>query len=301
MTLRHLIVVLAVLPALSLPARAGQLDRRPAVQTIFTGGASCPLTAHDSKESLFARCFLEAKINLLNNAAAVMEKSFHAQAPGLTRQDFRAVAAGILTPEIDGKEFVDTGERTVATIKLRAAVDPDRLAAKIKELAANPELRQKLVAAQEEADAKDKQALSQSGSETADTSDQADYADFSKAADERRKIMGTMQATAASASANIRHGMGDEAVRRILGEPVAVKLGTVTGNFICLGYGEVWVVLENGLVSCLRARLEYSKVYESDCHCAGMLSSFIPFATDAQSGPAPRKGAQRAGQNGQKP
>jgi hypothetical protein len=301
MTPRPLLIALALLPALCLPARAGQLDRRPAVQTVFTGEASCQLAPGDTKEALFARCFLEARSSLWDNASVAMEKSFHAQAPGLNRQDFRAVAAGILTPETDGKEFEDNGERAVATIKVKAAVDPDRLAAKIKELAASPELRQKLAAAQREADAKDKQTLAQAGPAASGASGQEAYADFSKAAEERRKITGTMEVSAASASANIRRGMSDQAVRRILGEPATVKLGTVSGNFICLGYGEVWVVLENGLASCLRARLEYSKIYESDCHCAGMLSSFIPFATDAQSGPAPRKGTQRAGQNGQKP
>jgi len=300
MTPRLLCLTLAVLAALSLAAQAGQLDRRPAVQTVFTGEAACPLAPGDTKDALLARCFLAAKTNLLDNAAAALEKSLRQQAPDLTRQDYRAVAAGLLTPEIDGKEFVDTGDRAVATIKLKAAADPDKLSAKIKELAANPELRRKLAASQQEADAKDKQALGRAA-ESGGGSGQTAYADFSKAAEERRKITGTMRATADSASANIRRGMSDEAVRRILGEPATMKLGTVTGNFICLGYGEVWVVLENGLASCLRARLEYSKAYDSDCHCAGMLSSFIPFATDAQSGPAPRKGAPNAGQDGQKP
>ena len=236
-----------------------------------------------------------------------MEKSFRKQNPALTLQDYRAVAAGLLAPQIDDKEFVETADQAVATIKLKAAVDPDELAAKIKEIAAYPALRQKLVAAQQEADAQDRRALNQAGSAnegtggTAGGSGSGGYADFSKAAAERRKITGEMQATAEAASADIRRGMSDEQVRRILGEPATVKLGTVSGNFTCLGYGEVWVVLENGLASCLRSRLEYSKAYESDCHCAGMLSSFMPFATDAQTAPTPRKGAQNSGQNGQKP
>ncbi|MBF0480287.1 MAG: hypothetical protein HQK81_08155 [Desulfovibrionaceae bacterium] len=306
MTLRRLIIALGLLPALALPALAAQLDRRPAVQTVFTGEATCPAATGDTKDSLLSRCFTAARINLLDNAAAAMEKTLGKQNPELARQDYRAVAAGLLAPEIDGKEFAETGGSARAAIKLKAAADPDALAAKIKEIAANPALRRKLAAAQREADAKDTLALALAGSDAAGATGatgltgengQEEYADFSRAAAERRKIMGAMETTAASASANIRRGMSDDAVRRILGEPATMKLGTVSGNFICLGYGEVWVILENGLTSCLRSRLEYSKTYESDCHCAGLLSSFIPFATDARGGPAPRKGAPSAGQN----
>jgi hypothetical protein len=290
---------LAAMSALAAQATAAQLDRRPAVQTVFTGEASCPLAPRDTKESALKRCFTAARVNLLDNAAKTLEKSFKPQAPDMNQADYRAVAAGLLTPEIDGRDFVETGETAVVTIKLKAALDPDKLAAKIKEAAASPELRGKLAAAQKAADAEDKKILDSAPSGAA--GDASAYADFSKAAEERRKIMGKMHATADSASANIRRGMSNDQVRSLLGEPGSIVLGTVIGNFICLGYGEVWVVLENGLASCMRERLEYSKTYESECHCAGLRSGFVPFATDSQTGPTPRKGTPNAGQTGQNP
>lgn len=75
----------------------------------------------------------------------------------------------------------------------------------------------------------------------------------------------------------VRQGMGFADVREILGEPRGTASSSRAGNYICLGYGRIWIVFEDGQASCLRNRLEYVARYDSNCHCAGDVDTFIPF------------------------
>lgn len=76
----------------------------------------------------------------------------------------------------------------------------------------------------------------------------------------------------------VRPGMGVEEVRELLGEPRGATASVRSGRFLCLGYGKVWVVFEDGQASCLRSRLEYVARYDSNCHCAGNSMNMVPFA-----------------------
>ena len=75
----------------------------------------------------------------------------------------------------------------------------------------------------------------------------------------------------------VRRGMGLAEVRELLGEPRGAAASVASGNFLCLGYGRVWVVFEDGQAACLRTRLEYAARYDSNCHCAGNAMNIIPF------------------------
>ncbi|MFZ5425665.1 MAG: hypothetical protein ACOZEN_01720 [Thermodesulfobacteriota bacterium] len=75
----------------------------------------------------------------------------------------------------------------------------------------------------------------------------------------------------------VRRGMGVEEVRELLGEPRGAAVSGDSGRYLCLGYGRVWVVFEDGQASCLRTRLEYVPRYGSNCHCAGNAMNIIPF------------------------
>lgn len=75
----------------------------------------------------------------------------------------------------------------------------------------------------------------------------------------------------------VRPGMGVAEVRELLGEPRGAAASIQSGHYFCLGYGRVWVVFEDGQVSCLRSRLEYVARYDSNCHCAGNTMNLIPF------------------------
>jgi len=76
----------------------------------------------------------------------------------------------------------------------------------------------------------------------------------------------------------VRPGMGVAEVRELLGEPRGAAASVQSGQYLCLGYGRVWVVFEDGQVSCLRSRLEYVARYDSNCHCAGNAMNIVPFA-----------------------
>jgi len=76
------------------------------------------------------------------------------------------------------------------------------------------------------------------------------------------------------ASKYVRRGMGVDEVRELLGEPRGVSQSE---HYLCLGYGRVWVVFEDGQAACMRSRLEYVTRYDSNCHCAGNAANTIPF------------------------
>ncbi len=61
----------------------------------------------------------------------------------------------------------------------------------------------------------------------------------------------------------VRPGMGVAEVRELLGDPRGATVSDSSGRFVCLGYGRVWVVFEDGQVSCLRSRLVYAGRYDS--------------------------------------
>ena len=44
---------------------------------------------------------------------------------------------------------------------------------------------------------------------------------------------------------------------------------------MCAGYGRMWIVFRDGLVSCLRPRLDYVQSYGTDCHCAGNYATIL--------------------------
>ncbi|WP_243359993.1 hypothetical protein [Fundidesulfovibrio terrae] len=75
----------------------------------------------------------------------------------------------------------------------------------------------------------------------------------------------------------VRRGMGVDEVRELLGEPRGFASSERSGRYLCLGYGRVWVVFEDGVAACLRSRLEYVSGYDSNCHCAGNALNMIPF------------------------
>ena len=70
--------------------------------------------------------------------------------------------------------------------------------------------------------------------------------------------------------------MTTEEVARLLGQPRALKgdSGSSLG-YVCGNYGQTWVVFKDGLVECVRNRLQYKENYKSDCHCAGFANTFI--------------------------
>lgn len=76
----------------------------------------------------------------------------------------------------------------------------------------------------------------------------------------------------------VRPGMGVAEVQELLGEPRGAAASVQSGRYLCLGYGRVWVVFEDGQASCLRSRLEYVARYDSNCHCAGNAMNVVPFS-----------------------
>ena len=46
-------------------------------------------------------------------------------------------------------------------------------------------------------------------------------------------------------------------------------------SYLCASYGRIWVVFRDGVVSCLRSRLDYVRRYDTDCQCAGNYATIL--------------------------
>jgi hypothetical protein len=95
------------------------------------------------------------------------------------------------------------------------------------------------------------------------------------ATEQAGKMRQEMRDTARFAERQLRLGMSQADVVGLLGEPGSWLKGAPDDNFLCLGYGDVWAVFENGELACLRTRLEYNRRHDSQCHCSGRLATIL--------------------------
>lgn len=79
-----------------------------------------------------------------------------------------------------------------------------------------------------------------------------------------------MSAETALATRRLVPGMSMASVKGLLGNPRAYRQAFIgADSYVCAAYGKLWIVYRDGVVSCLRTRLEYRERYRTDCHCDG--------------------------------
>ncbi|KAF5028393.1 hypothetical protein DSECCO2_659550 [anaerobic digester metagenome] len=91
-----------------------------------------------------------------------------------------------------------------------------------------------------------------------------------------KEMQNEMREDAAFAARRVVPGMSMANVKELLGNPPALKQAIIgPETYVCAGYGKVWVVFRDGVVSCLRTRLDYVQRYGTDCHCAGNYATIL--------------------------
>lgn len=245
-------------------APGNSLRRQVSDMREFSKTATCFYGPHLDRAQARRLCADEARGRLLDDAAAALAAAPAVTAAGLGPRETRAFADSLLGVRVADEQVRQQPDGLAVRVTLRANLPGDVLADRLTAFAANPELRSAALA---ETAARDQRAAAAKMAAVPFGADR----DFAAKGMEHR-----MREDAAFAARSVVPGMSMADVQELMGPPGTIKQAAIgPENYVCAGYGRIWVVFRDGLVSCLRTRLDYSRRYETDCHCAGDYATIL--------------------------
>lgn len=241
-----------------------ELRRRVSDAHVLSAAATCFYGPHIDQGQAKRLCGYQARGKLLDAAAAQFGNDPSIVRAGLSPADVRAFADSLLKVSVADEEIRPVPDGLAVRLTLRAETDPATLDQRLAAFTGAPGLR---AAALAETAARDRQAA------------EARLAAVPFGADREfraREMEQAMGQDAAFAARRIVPGMSIAQVKELLGNPAAVKQAVIgPESYLCAGYGRIWVVYRDGVVSCLRSRLDYVRRYDTDCHCAGNYATIL--------------------------
>lgn len=241
------------------PAPSG-FRARTRDELLTTVGLTCATPVGVSEADALRRCFLKARTRLVAKMSGRVSAMAGALGLTLTDEEIAAYTLQAMRVEADRQE-IEAGPRGL-TVHLtgRAVADLSDMDRKLPFYAENGDVRAAAVAQYRAAQAEARAASLPAAP---------------PAEEQAEEIRREMRDTARFAERQLRLGMSQADVVGLLGEPGSWIKGAPDESFVCLGYGDVWAVFENGELACLRTRLEYSRRHESQCHCSGRLATIL--------------------------
>jgi len=248
----------------------------PAQATTITAEHTCVLGDNETKAQARKICYLEAKRKLLEKAGTVVVADTRIRDMQVQSDEVRAYAMARMRVKVVEEEFfVTSGNFAVRTI-VSADVDVEDFAEVMTRMREEP---QRFEGARDRArraerledrvfDLRDRIDAYGPGGPYAVDQEQA-LRSLEEIEAEGRAITEGISRTSRLARDVVRRGMTESEVKRLLGEPRAVRGHQGASDWLCLNYGNIWVVFKNGLVACMRTELRYSRRKDSDCHCEG--------------------------------
>lgn len=271
-----LCIFLAILFAgtLCCPARAEEV--------LLTAEHTYHLGDSDSKSEARRLCYLEAKRKLLEQAGVYTEAVSRTENFQLAQDEILSFSAAILNVNTDKEEWNLTGESFSLTMVVSARVDLDEVKARLEKLVADRNARQRLNEDHEREKALEDELLARPQADTTRDAEalhqerEKHFRTLDELQRERQKILAEMDRATELAATLPEKGMTIDEVLDLMGMPRAEKgLVTATATYQCANFGRAWVVFKDGLVRCVRKRLEYDPKLGGDCHCEGFGYNFI--------------------------
>lgn len=242
----------------------GAVRRQVSDARVFSTTSTCFYGPHMDDGQAKRLCAQHTRAKLLDAAASGLASDPAVAGAKLSSADLRAFADSLLTVALTDEELRHVKDGLAVRLTLRAEAKPGVLAERLTAFAANPELR---AAALAETATRDRLAA------------EARMAAVPYGADREfraKEMREEMREDASFAFRQIVPGMSMASVKELLGNPPALKQAVIgPESYVCAGYGRVWVVFRDGVVSCLRTRLEYMPRYDTDCHCAGNYATIL--------------------------
>ncbi|KUG27129.1 hypothetical protein ASZ90_003024 [hydrocarbon metagenome] len=225
-----------------------------------TVGLTCVFGPAVPEADARRQCLLKAQTRLVAKMAGRVAAAAAGLGLSLTDEEIAAYTLGVLRIEADREEVEPGPDGLTVRLTGRGVADLGNITQKLPFYAENGDVRAAAVAQYRAARAEAEAAARPAGD---------------PAEEKAARIRRDMRETARFAERQLRLGMSQADVRELLGEPGSSIQGAPDEDFICLGYGDVWAVFENGELACLRTRLEYHRRHESQCHCSGRLATIL--------------------------
>jgi len=221
----------------------------PASESVF---ASYKYTMgdNDTKNDAKRICFLEAKRLAIEKAGTYIESSSEVKNFQLTRDEIRTFAGAIVKVDIASEEIKFVGENQVIFMTVKADVDIGSFRERVKQIKSDRELEKKVIDQQRQLQGLEdnlknlQQQLTTKNLDEVVTLRKERVEAFGKM-DELEKVKFSIKSKAKTAIENIELGMTTKEVIKFAGEP---RSRSYCGS---LNYGDVWVVIESGVVSCI--------------------------------------------------
>lgn len=226
---------------------------------------------NDTKNDARRICFLEVKRQAIEKAGTYLESTTEIRNFQLTRDEIRTFAGAIIKVDIASEEIKFIGESVTIFMTVKAEVDVDSFKERIKQIKADRELEKKVIEQQSqirEMENRIKDLKKQLATNDFDEVVKARKGrrDAFEKIDELDRMKFYIRIKTQAAIRNVKLGMTHDEVIKVAGKPQEFKikpfLGSYKGNFD-LNYGNVWVIFESDVVSCIIKEEIYG--WEYDC------------------------------------
>ena len=237
------IVFFTILLSLALPAY-------PASESVF---ASYKYTMgdNDTKNDAKRICFLEAKRLAIEKAGTYIESSTEVKNFQLTRDEIRTFAGAIVKVDIASEEIKFVGETQVISMTVKADVDITSFRERVKQIKSDRELEKKVIEQQRQLQGMEdklktlQQQLTTKNLDEVITLRKQRTETFGQI-DELEKVKADIKQKTSIAVQNVEIGMTTDEVIKLVGQPRSKAY-----PYEHLNYGNVWVIIDNGLVTIL--------------------------------------------------
>jgi len=208
---------------------------------------------NDTKNDAKKICFIEAKRLCVEKAGTYIESNTEVKNYKLTRDEINTYTAAILKVEIISEKTEFIGESIAIIMTVKAEIDANYIFEKIKQIKNNKKLENdikyqqlqlkslesKIRSMQKNLATKDVDKIIENRKKRKELFDKIDEID---------KIKIEIRSKTKLAVENVELGMTPDEVIKVAGKP-----RSIVGNSPDLryNYGNVWVVIESGVVSCL--------------------------------------------------
>ncbi|TKJ37962.1 hypothetical protein CEE37_13450 [candidate division LCP-89 bacterium B3_LCP] len=217
---------------------------------------------NDTKNDAKRICFLEAKRLCIEKAGTYIESQTDVTNWKLTRDEIKTYAAALLKVEIVSEELDFKGESISISMTVKAEIEKNYIEEKIREIKENDDLQIKIKDQQEKIDELESEIRNIQNQLSTDDVDEVvklrkKRKDAFENIDELEAIKYEIKKKTKLAVENIELGMTPSEVVRLIGEPRAIE----SYDGPKYNYGNVWVVFESGVVSCMIRAKYYNSAY----------------------------------------
>ena len=217
---------------------------------------------NDTKNDARRICFLEAKRLAIEKAGTYLQSTTEIRNFQLARDEIRTFAGAILKVDIVSEEVKFVGESVTIFMTVKADVDVDAFRERVKQIKADRDLEAKVKEQQLQIGAmegkiKDLQKTLATKNLDEVVKARVERKEAFEKIDELEKIKMDIRAKTKVAIESIELRMTGAEVVKIAGWPRSA--GRESQELQEYNYGDVWVILESGIVSCIVSAEVYSK------------------------------------------